>query len=324
MLRGTPLNFLDAQQALGFLLPQFYTLEQTVYKKKYPSFDYAEFIPVETSGNPWSRGVMFRSSDFAGKAEWLAGKGFDMPYADVQRDQFLKAFELGGIGYERNTEEMEVAAMEGRDLGSEKADAARRIAEATLFQIAMNGRLPGAAASEKNWTGFINDANVPQAQVANDGTGPSRLWSAKTPDLILRDINAALTGITSATIETEMADTLLLPWARWDYIATTPRSSTSDTTILQYLQKNNAYTARTGRPLMVKALRVLDTAGTGGSTRMIAYRRDPEVVKMHLPMPHRFLPPFQKGSMTWEIAGIFRTGGVEIRLPKAVNYLDSF
>ena len=317
-----PVNFLDAQQAIGFLLPQFYNMEKTIYKKKYPSYDYASFIPVETAGSPWARGVMFRSSDIAGQMQWLAAKGFDMPYADVTRDQALKAFEMAGIGYERNTEEMEVAALEGRDLGSEKADAARRIAEMGLFNIGMTGRMQGTAYNEKNWTGLINDANVPTAYVANDGTGPSRLWSAKTPNLILRDINAGLSGIATTTLETEYADTLLLPRARRDYLATTRISDYSETTIFDYITQHNVYTAETGKPLMIRSLRVLDTAGQSNTARMVFYRRDPEVLKFHLPMPHRFLPPFQKGSMTWEIAGILRTGGVEIRLPKAMSYLD--
>ncbi len=46
------------------------------------------------------------------------------------------------------------------------------------------------------------------------------------------------------------------------------------------------------------------------------------MLRFHLPMPHRFLPPFQKSSMSYEVAGIMRTGGLEVRLPKAISYLD--
>lgn len=317
-----PVNFHDAQSAMGYLLPSFYNLERTIYQRKYPSFAYAEFIPVETQGNPWARGVIFRSGDIAGAAQWLAAKGFDMPYADVIRDQELRAFHLAGIGYERNLEELEVGAMEGIDISEQKANAARRVAEMGLFNVAIIGRMPGTAYDEKNMTGLINNASVPTANVPNDGTGSTRTWSTKTNAQILRDFNLGISNIFSGTLETEMADTVLLPSARWDVLATTPRSDNSDTTLLEYLQKNNAYTQRTGRPLLIRSLRVLDTAGAGGTARMIFYRRDPEVLKFHLPMPHKFLPPFQKASMTWEVAGIFRTGGTEVRLPKAVNYLD--
>ena len=309
-------DFSDAQAALGFVTPAFYNIERTIYQRKYPSFDYAALIPVVTEGNEWARGALFRSSDAAGKAEFLSGKGFDMPYADVTRDQALKGFELAGIGYEWSLEELNVAAMEGRSLSDEKAAAARKIAEQLLWNVGMTGT------TEKNWTGLINDPAVPTANAAADGTGTTTTWATKTPDQILRDINAAITGIFTTTQETEMSDTILLPTARYLSISTVARTSTSDKTVLNYLQENNSYTAQTGRPLTIRALRVLNAAGAGGTARMVAYRRDPEVLRFHLPMPHKFLPPFQKSSMTWEVAGIMRTGGTEIRLPKAVSYVD--
>lgn len=307
---------IDAQNAMGFLTPAFYNVEREIYARKYPSFDYSALLPVITEGNEWARGTLFRSSDAAGKAEFMSGKGFDMPYADISMAQYTKGFELAGIGYEWTLEEIQVAAMEGRQLGTEKADAAKRIAEQMLWNIAMVGD------TGKNWTGLINDAVVPRADVAADGTSSATTWDTKTSDLILRDINAGLTGVFSTTQETELANTILMPTASYQYLATTPRSGNSDTSILAYLMANNAYTAETGQPIVVRGLRSLNSAGASNSKRMVIYRRAPDVLRMHLPMPHKFLPPFQKGSMTWEVAGIMRTGGVEIRLPKAVSYLD--
>jgi len=309
-------QFLDAQQALGFVTPQFYNIERNIYEVKYPSFDYASLIPVVTEGSEWARGTVFYSMDSAGKAEWMSGAGFDMPYADVSKTQFVHGFHMAGIGYEWNLEEISVASLEGINMSDAKARAARRIAEQMLWNIAMTGN------TEKNWTGLINDANVTAADVAGNGTGSATFWAAKTPDQILADINGGITGIYTGTQETEMANTVLLPTAIFQYLASTPRSSTSDTTILNFLLANNAYTAETGQPLTVRALRALATADPGGDGRAVVYRRDPEVLRFHLPMPHRFLPPFQKSSMTWEVAGILRTGGTEIRLPKAVRYLD--
>ncbi|WP_320196229.1 DUF2184 domain-containing protein [Agrobacterium rosae] len=310
------IDFTDAQAALGFVTPAFYNIERTVYKRKYPSFDYASLVPVITEGSEWARGTLFRSSDAAGKAEFLSGKGFDMPYADVTRDQFLKGFELAGIGYEWSLEELQVAALEGRQLGSEKGEAARAIAEQFLWNTAMTGQ------AEKNWTGLVNDPTVPAATAAATGTGATTTWSTKTPEQILVDINSAIEGIVTSTQEVEMADTILLPFARFNAIATRPIGNAADKTIATFLRENNTYTSETGRPLTIRTLRALNTAGAGGTARMVAYRRDPEVVRFHLPMPHRFLPPFQKSSMTWEVAGILRTGGTEIRLPKAVSYID--
>lgn len=312
----THLNLMDAPQAaLGFVTPAFYNIERTIYQRKYPSFDYASLVPVITEGNEWARGVLFRSSDAVGKAEFLSGKGFDMPYADITRDQALKGFELAGIGYEWSLEEIQVAALEGRSLGDEKAQAAHKIAEATLYNIAMTGSI------EKNWTGLVNDPGVTAGTATADGTGSSTLWSAKDADKILRDVNSALIGVYTGSLETEIADTLLLPTARYLTLSTL-RIPDTNMTVLSFLSQNNAYTAETRQPLTIRGVRALNTAGAAGSARMVAYNRSPDVVRFHLPMPHRFLPPFPKSSMTWEVAGIMRTGGTEVRLPKAMTYLD--
>jgi hypothetical protein len=55
---------------------------------------------------------------------------------------------------------------------------------------------------------------------------------------------------------------------------------------------------------------------------MVVYRRDPGVLKMHLPMRHRFLPVWQTGPIVFDIPGIMRLGGTEVRRPTAMRYWD--
>jgi hypothetical protein len=74
--------------------------------------------------------------------------------------------------------------------------------------------------------------------------------------------------------------------------------------------------------LTVRAVRGLDTAGAAGNGRVIAYRKDPDIIRMHIPMPHRFLPIWQRGPLVYDIPGIFRVGGLEIRRPAAMRYID--
>ncbi len=124
------------------------------------------------------------------------------------------------------------------------------------------------------------------------------------------------------TLFTAFSDTLLLPYSKFLLLATRKVNQDGLESILTYLQRNNVYTAQTGRPLMIKGLNGLDTAGAGGTARMITYRRDPSVLKMHIPMPHRFLPVYQAGPIRWEVPGIFRLGGVDVRRPAEVRYTD--
>lgn len=307
---------LDAQSALGFLTPAYYNLETTVYEIKYPEFNYARLVPVITEGNPWAQGTLFYTSDSTGQAKWQAGGAFDIPYADVNRQQLSAAFHMAAIGYEWNLEEVNRARMTGQDIGGDKARAARRVAEQFLWYLAMTGN------TEKNMTGLLNDPNVTAADVPANGGGTSTFWINKTPAQILADINDGISGVNTGTNETEQANTVILPTGIRDMLASTQLSSGSDKTILNYLMENNSYTAETGQPLTIAASRALATADPGGDGRAVIYRRAPDVVRFHLPMPHQFLPPFQKASMVWEVAGIMRTGGTEVRLPKAIRYLD--
>jgi hypothetical protein len=310
--------FRDAQQALGFVVSQTSNIETRVYAKRYPNYDYASLVPVVTEGNEWARTTTFYSSDGVGASAWINGGAGDMPYADINRDKHEQTFAMRGIGYEWNLEELNVARMVGQNLADDKAATARRIAESFLFRLALTGE------SSKGWTGLFNDAAVTAADVAADGTGSSKYWTAKTADLILRDINDVINGIQEDTLEVEMANTLVLPTTELNLIANKRLGDNNDTTVLDYLRKNNVYTQTTGQPLMIRGNRLLSTAGTGGVARGVAYWRDPEAVRFHLPMPFRFLAPYQKSSMGWEVAGIMRTGGTEIRLPGAVRYFDEF
>ncbi len=307
----------DAQVGYAFLTPQLHRIEAEVYMTKRPSFDIGRFFSVDSAGDMWDVGTLVYSMDNYGRAQFLAGGAFDMPFASTNMTQNTRNFHLAGIGYEWNTQEMQRAAKLGRSLSSDKAMAADLAAQRFIYGIAMTGKNPEGVA-EKGWTGFVNDANVTSAQVAADGTGSSRLWSAKTPDLILRDINAAITAVETGSNETHIANKLVLPTSLYNYVAST-RVTDTGTSILAYLQANNT----AGESLTILKSRALETAGTGSSTRMVAYDDSSQVLKFHLPGPHQFLPAFQKSSMVYEVGGIMNVGGLEVRLPKAMAYRDS-
>jgi hypothetical protein len=75
--------FQDAQQAIGFVTPALYRTHATVFETKYPAFDYAGLVPVNTDGDMWDIGTLVYSGDFAGAAAYVAGKGFDIPNVGI-------------------------------------------------------------------------------------------------------------------------------------------------------------------------------------------------------------------------------------------------
>lgn len=308
--------FSDAQIGYAFLQPQLVRIEAEVYMTKYPSFDVGRFMPVDSTGDMWDIGTLVYSMDNVGQAEFLSGGAFDVPYASTKMDQQVRNFHLAGIGYEWNTQELQRAAKLGRSLSADKAQAAVQASDRFIYGIAMTGNTPRAE-NEKGWTGFVNNASVTAANVPNDGTGTTRTFSTKTADQVLRDINEAITAVETGTGETHVANTIALPTSVYNYVATA-RVGDTGSTILQYLQANNA----AGESLTIIKSRALESAGASGTKRMVAYDRNSQVLRFHLPGPHQFLPAFQKASMVYEVAGIMNVGGTEVRLPKAIVYRD--
>ena len=308
-------NFNDALQAsLGFAVKQTSHIESEVYKLRYSDLDYAKLVPVDTSAGEWSKTVTYYSMDMAGAARFINGNGKDVPVVGTAMAQHETAVETAGIGYSYGFEEVNQARLLGQNLASDKAEAARRAYEEMVYRIVFNGD------TEKGFEGLFSYTGVPANNVANDGTGSSRLWSAKSPDLIIRDVNDMLIGMGTDTSQVEMANTLILPVERYQAIASTRLTDTS-MIVLEFIRKNNVYTATTGQPLEIRGMRGLLTKGASSTARMIAYRRAPDVLKLHLPMPHRFLPVQIEG-LQFTVPGVFRLGGLDVRLPKAVRYGD--
>lgn len=313
------LNTFTDQAAQSFVLSQASTVRQKVYEIKYPDIIYPSLVPIASDIAPWSKSVTYYSSDKTGKAAWLNGRGRDFPTVEVSQAKFEQEIHMAGIGYDWTLEEVQQAMSlpaPFNSLPTRKAAAARRAYEEMMEGVAMIGD------AAKNMTGLLNNAGVTAANVAN-GAATTPQWSTKTPQEILIDVNAALTGIYTGTTTVEMADTLLLPSAQWLYISVTPVSSNYPMTILEWLKANNAYTAKTGRPLDVREVRQLSTAGASSTARMVAYRKSPDVVELYLPIPLTFTAPYQVSPMLWEVGGYFRTGGVDVKLPKAMRYSDA-
>lgn len=310
------MNLVDNQQAFSFLLSQTSFIEAEVYRIQYPDIIYPQLVPIDTSAGEWSKSITYFSIDKVGTANWVSHAANDFPLVDINRQKFEQGIELAAVGYRYTLEEIGQAMMiPGLNLTSERAEAAVRAYEEFMDKLARFG------STSKGFTGLFNNANVSQATAIADGTGSSSLWSTKTADQMIRDVQQALMGVYQGSLTVEMADTVILPIVQMQLLADTRVPNTYGNA-LDYLAKYNLYTHTTGAPLMIRGVLNLDTAGQGGTARMMAYRRDPRVLKLHVPMVHRFLPVWQTGPITFDIPGIFRVGSVEIRRPGACRYID--
>lgn len=312
-----PEMFTDAQSAFGFVRSETQNIETEIYKIKYPAFNYADFIPVVTEGSPWASGTTFYTMDTVGKTEWLGNEANDIPYTDLLRDQGSHAYYARGGAYRWSLMELNRAAMLGISLGTEKAAGTRSVMERFLFDLAISGD------TEKDMKGFINYTGITAGDVLANGSGTLNTdWSGKTADQIIADIRIGFDAIRAATGEVELPDTLAVPSATYSMLATKRISSGGDgtMTVLDYI--STVFGKAYNTPFTIRPLRQLAGADAGGDGRAVLYKNARDVLRFHLPRPFQFQPIFQKNSLEWEQVGFAVTGGTEIRLPKAMIYMD--
>ncbi|MCK5603143.1 DUF2184 domain-containing protein [Candidatus Pacearchaeota archaeon] len=300
----------DAASGLAYLLSQLTAVEAKMYEVQYKNITYPQVIPISNEAGEWAESVTYFFMDGTAIAEFVGSKSLDVPIAEIGTDKVVVPVELGATGYEYSDEEMRQAMQLGRPLSQLKANVARRAFEELAQRTSMFGD------TQHNLPGFLNNTNVTAASVVNPGSGTE--WVNKTAAQILFDINDLLGDIFTNTLQVERPDTLLLPTAQWSFIASTPRSDTSDTTILQYVVANSPYLNSADD---IIPLAELASAGAGSTDRMMAYTKSVDKVVFHIPMPLRFTEPQRKGR-GFEVPGEFKLSGVEFRYPGSAQYAD--
>lgn len=287
---------------------QLVKLETEAMDESFDDLQYSELIPVDTSGPEWVKGVTYRSLEKIGQAKWINGGAQDVPNADILSAEINNTAELAAIGYSYTLEEVNQSIMHNLPLETVRISSARRAAEEFIDGVALNGD------PDKGMEGLYNSSRVSPFAAAQS-------FESATLEQALTMVNNGLIGVGAEQARARFPrDTMLLSTSSLSALANKVVPDTAET-FLNYIKKNNIYTARTGKELMVRDVDGLETAGAGDTKRAVFYRRDPQVLTFHMPMPHKFLP-VQQVIMEFKVPGIFRIGGTEIRRPDAVGYQD--
>ena len=305
----------------AFLQSQLSTIQPGVYDIRYPDIQYRRLVPVVTSGSEWAGTIVHFSSDGTGKAAFTGPDPTGVPLVDESMQKHVVNIENAGIGYRYGLQELRQAQLLGMDVDARRASLAFRVAEELLDTTVLDG------VTAWGWDSLINSAltGINKADAPHTGTGATnvlkRLWSGKDGGNITDDVNEAIDSVWNTTKTVEMPNTLAIPpTAMRSLIA--KRIPNTSMTALEYLMKNNLYTAITKQPLQIEVIRGLENAGASNVGRMMVYPRDENALRFHLPMPYTTLPPFQDHPASWLIHGMLRTGGLEILLPAAIAYRD--
>lgn len=289
---------LDAAETL-FFQRELESVKSQTYDVIRAPLKALELIPMSTDAGAGAETITYQQFDMTGIAKIVANYADDLPRANVKGKEFTSRVKSIGNSYGYSLQELRAAQFAGRPLNARLASAAARAQREKWNRLAFNGD------DEHGIQGWLDNPNVPSSAVAA-GESANTEWSTKTAEEILADMNDAVTSVISTTNGAEQPDTIVLPIAQYRLINTTPRSTGSDLTILQYFERNNPG---------VSVEWANELAGAfGGEDGFIVYRRDPEAMTLEMPSPFEMLPVQERG-LEYVVPCHSRFGGVIVYYP---------
>lgn len=297
---------LDANESL-FFARQLESISTRVFKVKRPALSAMEVFPIDTSVPSWATTHTYYMYDSTGMAKIIANYADDLPNVSLSAKKQTYDLHSLGAAFYYSVADIRASARSGLPLQSELVATTRKSHEITANKIAWFG---DAAA---NLPGFLTNSNIPAYTIPADGNSnggtSSKLFKYKTPDQILRDLNGIVDSIPNATFGVHTATDLLVDRGTYGLLSSTPRSSASDTTILDYFLSNSDVN-------VVRKVNELQDAGGAGVNYIVAGEFTEENVAMVIPMMMQMEAP-QPDNLAFKVPTESRVGGVTVRYPLA-------
>lgn len=291
-----------------FLARELETILARAFEVEYADIKYSTVIPVSSEVGTGAESFTYRVFDKQGSMKVIGDKAQDLPRADVLRKEVTHPVRSLGAAFAYTVQETRAAAMvPGMNLEQRRANAVRRAYEEKVQEIAYFGDAPSGM------KGFFNNNQV-------DKLVPDHWFDTAdiTTDEMLQLLNEPATRIVQNSNMKEMPNTMLVPYNAYRIISTTPRSSTSDTTVMEFFLRTNPMITA------IEPINELEASKSGGALskdRVICYDRSPDKLQLHIPQPLEFLPPLRQ-SLEFSVAAHARIGGLALYYPKSTIVLE--
>lgn len=291
-----------------FLARELETILARAFEVEYADIKYSTVIPVSSEVGTGAESFTYRVFDKQGSMKVIGDKAQDLPRADVLRKEVTHPVRSLGASFAYTVQETRAAAMvPGMNLEQRRANAVRRAYEEKVQEIAYFGDTPSGM------KGFFNNNQV-------DKLVPDKWFdtSAVTADELIALLNEPSTRLVQNSNMKEMPNTMLVPYNVYRIISTTPRSSTSDTTVMEFFLRTNPMITA------IEPINELEASKSGGALskdRIITYDRSPDKLQLHVPQPLEFLPPLRQ-SLEFSVAAHARIGGLALYYPKSAIVLE--
>lgn len=294
----------DANDGI-FFAQELESVKAKTYDVVYGDLTASMVIPVDSSAGAGAETIAYYQYDQAGMAKIISNYATDLPRVDLKGKKFFSDVKSIGVSYGYSVQDIRAARMAGKPLEQRKANAARRANDEEVNRIAYFGD------AQHGMVGLIGHPNITTYTLPADGASSSTTFASKTPDQVLRDLNGMVTKMLELTQNKEIPDTLLIGHTTHSDLSTRPRSSTSDTTILEFFLQNSPYVKN------VQVVPEFVKAGTGNTDICMIYKKSPDKLTLELPQPFEQFPVQAKG-LEFEVPCHSRCGGVIIYYPLSI------
>ena len=298
---------MDAAES-AFFARQLEFIRPGVLEVKYPDLKGAMLVPVDTSIDPGATNYTYQIDDQVGEALASSDLTTRAPRVDVKGTESSTRIcnVIDAYGY--SIQEAQSAMMAKTPLIPRRAMTARDIIERKLDAIIFTGD------TATGLKGLLNLSSTRTFTALTKDAG-GLLWATATPDEIVADMNGMVNDIVTSSLEIEQPDTMLLPLSKYTMISSRRMGDGSNVTILDFFKAASPYIK------FVEATHKSETAGSGATTRVVCYRRDPNKLAALMPLPFTQLPP-QADAFELVTNCRARTGGVVVFYPQSISYMD--
>ena len=217
--------------------------------------------------------------------------------------------------------ELESSAKVGRPIDQQKFAALRMKHQMDVDEQAYFGDL------SLNVKGLVNNGGVTVTGLPQGASGQT-LWSTKTPEEVLGDVNLMLTTVWEQAAWAQIPKRILLPTTAYGAIATRLVSVAGAQSILSYVRKNNLLSTSGEGELEIYPCKWCNGTGAGGTPtvggqgfdRAVVYTKQYDRVRFPMTLLQR--TPLQYDGLYHKTTYFCRLGVVEIVYPDTFGYFD--
>jgi hypothetical protein len=296
----------------------FDQVDSGFYDVLYPELLWREVIGkegVKTDINAGAMNYVYRSRDHKGMGNFVLGDSRNIPRVGMNVGQVTVPILDAAVGAvitdaEARRYQFGYQSALAQDYGEIMKKASEYHVERTFF-------FGNPQANFEPWLDYPTVQKIPA----------SALWSTLTPQEIADEINTHLTTVWTNSKTIHLPGKVWLPPDKYSvllqgYVLGVGTGATSvNVTILEFIKKNNIYTAQTGKELDIRALRYLEGAGVGGVDRMVIQQDFPGNFILPFPLPYTLAQPVPI-ALGVELFSEYIFGSFHVRYPGAMAYVD--